>query len=165
MGATAEGLICRDEGLSALDRKLAAVLDEASKRAVSTHTADLETSQLAWVRERDACAQSSDKHGCIQQAYQRRIAELQIGYGLVAGTPPVTWRCDDDSEVIATYFKTDPPTLLARRGDSVSLMFVQRSASGAKYQGRNETFWEHQGEALITWGAGAPEMHCRKATP
>src|SRR5262245_14141707 len=68
MGATVEGLICRDEGLSALDRKLAEVFNEASKRAVSTHTADLETSQRAWIRERDDCSKSNDKRGCIQQA-------------------------------------------------------------------------------------------------
>jgi len=161
-----EHMICNDAGLSALDRKLADVYSEASKRAVATHSADLEASQRGWIKGRDECWKSDDKHGCVQQEYQRRIAELQIGYGLVPGTPPVTYRCDDKSEVVATYFKdTDPPTLIARRGDSVSLMYVQRSASGAKYQGRNETLWEHQGEALITWGAGAPEMHCKKATP
>src|SRR5262245_56943376 len=84
MGGTDERLIGRDEGLSALDRKLAEVLDEAKKRAVSTHTADLETSQRAWISERDDCRTNDDKRGCIQQAYERRIAELQIGYGLVA---------------------------------------------------------------------------------
>ena len=30
-------------------------------------------------------------------------------------------------------------------------------------KGRNETFWEHHGKALITWGYGAPEMRCKKA--
>ena len=60
----------------------------------------------------------------------------------------------------ATYFQTDPPTLIAERGDQVSLMYLQRSASGAKYQGRNESLWEHQGEATITWGYGAKEMRC-----
>jgi len=53
----------------------------------------------------------------------------------------------------------------AERGDSVSLMYQQPSASGARYQGRNETFWEHQGVAAITWGYGAPEMHCKNAGP
>ncbi len=60
------------------------------------------------------------------------------------------------------FFPTDLPTLYAERGDSVSLMFLQPSASGTKYQGRNETFWEHQGEAKVTWGYVAPEMHCKK---
>jgi uncharacterized protein len=160
-----EQMICNDAGLSALDRKLADVYGTASKRAVSTHSPDLEATQRGWIKGRDECRKADDRHTCVQQEYERRIAELQIGYGLVPGTAPVTYRCDDNSDVVATYFKTDPPTLIARRGDSVSLMYVQRSASGAKYQGRNETLWEHGGEVLITWGAGAPQMHCRKAAP
>ena len=28
-------------------------------------------------------------------------------------------------------------------------------------KGRNESLWEHQGEALIIWGYGAREMRCR----
>lgn len=30
-------------------------------------------------------------------------------------------------------------------------------------KGRNESFWEHQGEATIVWGYQAPEMRCKKA--
>ena len=66
------------------------------------------------------------------------------------------------TQVTVMFFPTDLPTLYAERGDSVSLMFLQPSASGTKYQGRNETFWEHQGEAKVTWGYVAPEMHCKK---
>jgi membrane-bound inhibitor of C-type lysozyme len=53
-------------------------------------------------------------------------------------------------EVVVTYFSTEPSTLIAERGDSVSLMTIQPSGSGARYQGRNESFWEHQGEARIS---------------
>jgi hypothetical protein len=42
-------------------------------------------------------------------------------------------------------------------------MYLQPSGSGTKYQGLNETFWEHQGEASITWGYGTPQMRCKKA--
>ena len=44
----------------------------------------------------------------------------------------------------------------------VSLMYLQKSGSGTKYQGRNESLWEHQGEAAITWGYGSKEMKCKK---
>ncbi len=50
---------------------------------------------------------------------------------------------------------------MARYRNRTSLMFLQVAASGAKYQGRNETFWEHQGEASVTWGYGALKMHCK----
>jgi heat shock protein HslJ len=66
-------------------------------------------------------------------------------------------------EVIATYFQTDPPSLIAERGDQTSLMFLEPSASGARYVGRNESLWEHQGEATVVWGYQEPEMRCRKA--
>ncbi|UCD78104.1 MAG: MliC family protein [Desulfobacterales bacterium] len=36
------------------------------------------------------------------------------------------------------------------------------TGSGAKYQGQNESFWEHQGEAAIVWGYGSPEMRCSR---
>ena len=39
-------------------------------------------------------------------------------------------------------------------------MVLQPSASGARYQGGNESLWEHQGAARIVWGFGAAEMRC-----
>jgi hypothetical protein len=59
--------------------------------------------------------------------------------------------------VVAIFFEIELPTLIAERGDQVSLMVRQRSDNGAKYQGRNKTFWEHQGEAIIVWGCEAPD--------
>ena len=35
-------------------------------------------------------------------------------------------------------------------------------ASGAKYEGAGVTFWEHHGEATITWGPGAKELRCTR---
>jgi membrane-bound inhibitor of C-type lysozyme len=99
----------------------------------------------------------------VQAGYVDRIAELQARYRLVSHGEAVRFVCDNNpaNEVIATFFATDPPTMIAERGDSSSLMFIQPSASGAKYQGPNESFWEHQGEARITWGDEAPEMICK----
>jgi len=42
----------------------------------------------------------------------------------------------------------------------VSLMYLQPSGSGSKYQGGNEMLWVKGSEALITWGFEAPEMRC-----
>ena len=161
-----EEMICRDSRLSALDRKLADVFAAASKKAVDEHPPVLKAEQRGWIKGRDECWKSADKRGCVESAYVRRIAELQATYRLVPGKGPVTYVCDGQpaNEVTATFFPTDPPTLYAERGDSVSLMFLQPSGSGARYQGRNESLWEHQGEALITWGYGAPEMRCKLAS-
>ena len=44
-----------------------------------------------------------------------------------------------------------------KEGDVVMWLIV-----GGKRRGRNEVFWEHQGEALITWGYGAAVICCKK---
>ncbi len=161
-----EELVCKDEGLSALDVKLAETYDAAAQKAVNEQPPTLKAEQRGWIKGRDDCWKSSDKRGCIEEEYKRRIAELKARYRLISGKGPNTYTCDGDpkDEITVTFFQTDPPTLIAERGDSVSLMFLQPCASGAKYQGRNKSFWEHHNcEALITWGYGAKEMHCKKA--
>ena len=157
-----EALICRDSGLAGLDRQLAQVYSAAQERAKNEHTPTLRAEQRGWIKERDECWNSGDKQRCLTDEYKRRIAELQARYRLIPGNWPFVFACDDapGSEVVTTFFQTDPPTLIAERGDSVSLMYVQPSGSGARYAGRNETFWEHQGKARVTWGHGAPEMTC-----
>lgn len=161
-----EEMVCRDEALSALDRKLAEVYDAASRKATNEHPPLLKAEQRGWIKGRNECWKASDKRACVESEYIRRIAELQARYRLVPATGPVFFACDGNpaNEVVATFFQTDPPTLIAERGDQTSLMYRQPSASGARYQGRNESFWEHQGEARITWGYGAPEMRCAKKT-
>ncbi|MCG6863395.1 MAG: MliC family protein [Chromatiaceae bacterium] len=159
-----EQMICGDSELSELDHRLAEVYAAAQKKATNEHPPVLKAEQRGWIKGRDECWKSDDMRACVASEYRRRIAELQALYRLVPGTGPVTYACDGNprNEVVAMFFPTDPPTLYAERGDSVSLMYLQPSGSGARYQGRNETFWEHQGVARVTWGYGAPEMRCKK---
>ena len=159
-----EELICQDEGLSVLDHKMAAVYAEAAKKAINEHPPVLKAEQRGWIKGRNDCWKSEDKRQCIDQSYRYRIAELQARYRLVPADGPYWYACDGDprDEVVVSFFKTDPPTLIAERGDSVSLMYLESSGSGSKYQGRNESLWEHQGEVRISWGYGGPEMRCSK---
>ena len=160
-----EGMICGDGELSALDHKLSGVYTAASGKATNEHPPMLKAEQRGWIKGRNECWKSVDKRKCVRDGYLHRTAELQARYRLVSYNGPVHFLCDGNptNEIVATFFQTDPPTLIAERGDSVSLLYLQPSGSGAKYQGSNVTFWEHGGEALITWGYGAPEMHCKKA--
>ncbi len=159
-----EALVCDDAGLAARDRRLAGVYRDALKKAVDQYPPDLQVEQRGWIKGRDECWKADDLRQCVEEAYVTRIAELQARYRLVDGKGPTFFTCDGDraNEVVVTFFATDPPTLIAERGDSVSLMFLQPSGSGTRYQGRNESFWEHQGDATITWGYDAPEMRCVK---
>jgi uncharacterized protein len=158
-----EEMVCKDAGLAALDRKLAEVYAAASQKTVSEQPPVLKAEQRGWIKGRNDCWKSSDRRACVEENYRHRIAELQARYRLVMGKGPVTYACDGDprNEVVVTFFPTDPPTLIAERGDQVSLMYLQPSGSGAKYLGRNESLWEHHGEAVITWGYGSPEMRCK----
>ena len=157
-----EAMICGDAELSELDRKLAGVYSAATARAKNEHPPVLRAEQRGWVKGRNDCWKSAEQRSCVRDEYERRIAELQARYRLVPSRGPFAFVCDDNpaNEVTVTYFETEPSTMIAERGDSVSLMFQQVAASGAKYQGRNESFWEHQGTATITWGYGAPQMRC-----
>ena len=159
-----EELICQDAALSALDEKMADVYEAALKKAANEHPPVLRAEQRGWIKGRNDCWKSEDKRQCVEEAYRLRIAEVQAQYRLVPFNGPVFYMCDDQpaNEVVVTYFETEPPTLIAERGDQVSLMYLQSSGSGAKYQGRNESFWEKAGEAVVTWGYGSPEMRCQK---
>ena len=160
-----EADVCADPALSALDVRMAEVYAAARDKAGATG-AELRAMQRGWIKGRNECWKEDDRRVCIRETYVRRIAELQARYRLVALRGPVFFACDGNpaNELVVTYFDTDPGTLIAERGDSSSLMFVTPSASGARYAGGNESFWEHAGEARVVWGFEAPEMVCKPAS-
>jgi len=159
-----EALVCGDPDLSALDRKLAEIYRAAVAKAADEHPPVLKAEQRGWIKGRDDCWKSDAQAACVREEYRRRTAELQARYRLVPHRGPVTFACDGSqaNEVLATFFATDPEVLIAERGDQVSIMYQQPSASGTSYAGRNESFREKGGEALITWGFGAPAMRCKR---
>lgn len=159
-----EELLCADEALAALDRKLADVYAQATARAANEQPPFLAAEQRGWIKGRNECWKADDERACVEDSYRRRIAELQARYRLVPARGPFYYACNGDpaNEVVVTFFQTDPPTLIAERGDQTSLMYVALSGSGARYEGRNESFWEHQGQAMVTWGYGSPQMTCAR---
>ena len=159
-----ERLICEDAELASLDRAVANVYALALSKAGNEHPLVLKAEQRGWIKGRNDCWKSNDRRQCVVELYRLRLIELQTRYRLVPVAASAKFFCDGDprKEVIVDFFRTDPPSLIAERGDSVSLMLQQPAASGMRYQGRNESFWEHQGEASVIWGYGAPEMRCQK---
>lgn len=158
-----EQQICQSDALSALDRQMAEVYKAAQQKAGNEHPPLLKAEQRGWIKGRNDCWKSDDQPTCIADSYRLRIAELQARYRLIEATGPFFYQCDGNpaKEVAATFFRTEPPTAIVDFGDSSSLMYLQPAASGARYQGRNESFWEHQGEATVVWGYEAPEMKCK----
>jgi uncharacterized protein len=159
-----QALICRDDALSALDRQLVHTYAEARRHAPEERHPALRGEQRAWLKVREACWKADDQRACVETSYRHRIAELQARHRLVAAAGSARYACDDrpGDIVTATFFKTEPQTVVAHRGDETALLFVAPSGSGARYVGANETLWEHQGEARIRWGRDAPEMACTR---
>jgi uncharacterized protein len=156
-------LICGDASLARLDKQLAAVYAQASKKAATQRPNLLKAGQRGWVKGRDDCWKSDDKPACVRQAYVQRIVELQARYRLVEASAPARYACDGDArnELVATFFKTEPASLIAERGDSSSLMVAEPDADGAaRFVGRNESLSEQQGVATVVWGYGATPMRC-----
>jgi uncharacterized protein len=161
-GGEVEKLICKDAGLSALDEKMATTYSDALKRADVPGATALKNGQKDFERRRDACA-AKETAKCVRETYARRIAEVQARYKLLPGHGPFKFACDGNPKnvVQVIFYDTSPQTLVAEWGDKVSLMYEQPSASGAKYEGPNETFWEHHGVTRIIWGRKTSEMYCK----
>ncbi|WMC11684.1 MliC family protein [Oceanimonas pelagia] len=159
-----EAVICQDAGLAARDRQLAGVYRRALAKTRHERPPVLKAEQRGWLKGRNECWKSEDRRTCVQQQYDMRTAELQARYRLVPERGPFRFACNGNpaNEVVITHFETEPPTLIAEYGDRVSLMSAQPAASGSRYEGRNERFWEHQGEATLRWGHDAPEMRCER---
>lgn len=161
MSGAVEDIICKSPELGVLDRTLATAYGTALQEAgASANT--LKGEQRGWIKGRDECWKSDDKTACISDSYRQRIVEVQSAYGLVASTGPVTFDCGSNGIINTTFFQTDPPSLILIYKEQRSLMTAVQSGSGSRYQGPNESFWEHQGEARVTWGYGADEMICKK---
>ncbi|HTF98333.1 MAG TPA: MliC family protein [Cellvibrio sp.] len=158
-----EKLICGNEELSALDLKLSNTYSEAVKRIDGKTLSSLKAMQRGWIKGRNDCWKSEDQKQCIADSYINRIAELQAEYELVKPSGPFVYLCPDSTSnrIEVFYFPTDPLTAKAKRGDQTSFMYAQPTGSGARYQGPNESLWEHQGEARVSWGYGSKEMICK----
>lgn len=162
--ASIEALICRDPELARLDRQLASVVAAARAKAGNERPSQLQSTQLAWRRGRDACRQSADARSCVRRSYRERTAELQAQYRLVPMVGQGRFQCGASpaDALLASFFQTDPASLIAERGDRTAFLLVQPSGSGARYGGGGVDFWEHQGEVRLRWGAGSPELLCRR---
>jgi uncharacterized protein YecT (DUF1311 family) len=159
-----EQLICGDEGLAALDRKLDEVYKAALAKARDDVPQLIRTEQRGWIQGRNECWKAKDGtyltaswqaksvRECVEGHYKIRTSELQALMRLVPPKGPVFYACDDSfGEVIATFFETDPPTARLERGDKTVTVWLVPAASGAKYEGQNVEFWTKGKDAQVTW--------------
>jgi uncharacterized protein len=163
-----EELICQDEALAALDRKLDEVYEAALAKATNEVPPVLKAEQRGWIKGRNECWKAKDAdnpafltaswqatsvHDCVEGQYRLRISELQALYRLVPPRGPVLYTCEGNpaNEVVADFFETDPPTAYVERGDRSVIAWLVPSGSGSKYEGQNLEFWTKGDEATVTW--------------
>ena len=151
-----EELICKDAELAALDRQLAVVYAAALQRVAEDGYEDPGPVQRGWIKGRNDCWKSDDLRACTESSYKYRIAELQIQYGQLVVPSPVYYKCSATALTAVFYRQTDPQTVVLSFIPALAdldqvLAFHVRSGSGARYEGRNVSFWEHHGEARLTW--------------
>ncbi|HWK55561.1 MAG TPA: MliC family protein [Hyphomicrobiales bacterium] len=121
------------------------------------------TSLLATALFLGACGQGPTSAGAFAEpdAEALRIAEQQALSGLLEANGPHVFVCNGDEHDLmeASFYQTDPSTLVAERGAAQLVLFQVRSASGAHYVRDDTSFWEHQGEVALEW-LGQPQVIC-----
>ena len=164
LASSVEQRICQDEKLAALDRQMADAYAAALAKSAGADAQALQATQRGFIKSRNDCWKDTDVQGCVENAYPRRIATLQAQYGLVPAAGAARYQCPGSptQEVTAEFFATDPPTVMIRFVGATQLMFQAPSGSGTRYAGGDRQFWEHQGVALVRWGAATRELRCPK---
>lgn len=149
-----ETLICKDDELAALDRRMAEVYAAALKNWPANIAAEQRAYQRGWIKGRNDCWKSEDVRACVLAEYRGRIVELQIKSGQLEVPKPVGYTCaggENKPFTVTFYQQTDPPSAVITFGDDQVIAFTAVSGSGAKYTAANVEFWEHQGEARVDW--------------
>lgn len=149
-----EELICKDEKLAALDRQLADLYSAAEKRSSTADAASQQSKQRDWIKRRNACSRDTDVRACVDMAYRTRIIALQIMSGQIAATTSAAYTCEGHGStpfLTAFYNDTDPPSALLTYGSDKVTAFIAPSGSGARYVADGVEFWDHHGEAMVTW--------------
>lgn len=151
---TVEDLICDDEGLAALDRRMTEVFATALESWPADEVPTLKALQRGWITGRNDCWKEDDVRGCVESSYRTRIVELQIQSGQLEAPTPVVYLCagHEGTPFFATFYgETDPPSAVLTFGDDQVIVFIAPSGSGARYTAANVEFWEHHGQATVDW--------------
>ncbi|HSE43265.1 MAG TPA: MliC family protein [Acidobacteriota bacterium] len=149
-----EQLICKDETLAKLDRKMAQVFEDAMKKWPADEANKQKIIQRGWIKGRNDCWKADDLRACVQNEYNTRIVVIQIQSGQLMVPTPIGYECEGNESkqfTVVFYNDTDPKSAVLTFGDDQVIAFSTPAASGAKYSAQNMEFWEHHGEATVDW--------------
>lgn len=149
-----EKAVCRDRDLASLDRRLSTAYAEAMRAWPPEEQTKQRAAQRAWMTRRDTCGRDHSVARCVSDAYRHRLVEVQIQGGQLEAPTPVDYACeghDDTPLTVSFYRQTDPASVVLTFGDRQAIAMAEPSGSGAHYVGAVVDFWEHHGEATMTW--------------
>jgi uncharacterized protein len=159
-----ETLICKDAGLAALDNELAVLYPKAIAQLSPEQLKTERAMQRGWIKGRNDCWKGQDLRQCVEDNYQLRITELQISGGQLMVPTPVNYQCGQHV-MLSTYFYNNAKLAVAvinlSEGDKQQqvLAYEAPSASGARYEGQNLTFFT-KGEEATLERYGQPPLTC-----
>ncbi|MGL5555654.1 MAG: MliC family protein, partial [Aeromonas veronii] len=159
-----ETLICKDAGLAALDNELAALYPKAIAALSPEQLKTERAMQRGWIKGRNDCWKGQDLRQCVEDNYLLRITELQISGGQLMVPAPVNYQCGKNV-TLSTYFYNDAKLPAAvinlSEGDKQQqvLAYEAPSASGARYEGQNLTFFTKGDDATLE-RYGQPTLTC-----
>lgn len=165
----AEALICEDDALATLDRRLADRFDAALQSAQALDSgaqaavAELRAYQRGWIAGRNDCWKADDLRACVETAYLTREGELVARYGLEAPSAAATYVCEGNpaNEVTLSFYDTELPSARIEYGDEVGTASLAPSGSGSRYEGANgRSLWLKGDDLRFVWREGEGEMNC-----
>ncbi|ETA53814.1 lysozyme inhibitor LprI family protein [Ponticoccus alexandrii] len=159
--SSAEKLVCDDDALAALDRRLAdrfaAAVDAAKglDAGAEEATDTLRAMQRGWISGRDECWKEPDLRVCVETAYLQREAELVAEFMLEPASETLELVCGRRA-LTAMTFPTPLPGLRVEEGDSVYIgaqsaldtpgSYYMRSAGGLVMDGDSMSVSDAYGE-------------------
>lgn len=162
--------VCEIPALAARDRELARVYAQARQRVQGDAARRLAAEQRGWIRGRDDCWKSDDVQRCLDDAYRRRTAELQVLHRLVAARTALNLTCaapdgGPATAFILRSFDTDPPAAWIEPDPEQAVLFAEPEAGRTHYRGRNTTLREQTGAFELQQGFEAPWRRCHADGP
>ena len=171
----AEAVICANPQLARLDGEMARVYDIVN-RAADTDRTQLTRLQGGWMAQRDACIATTDKTGCLANAYAQRISDLRAGYPSARtdvdgpSIGPIGWTCPGSTGTLtSTFINVDPSLLYLTWGNKTVLLTQAMSASGARYTSSDGgyEFWNKGDETTFKapgTSPGTAAVTCKKTS-
>jgi uncharacterized protein len=162
LSSSVEQRICADPKWTDMERRVADAYKAALAKSSGAGAKALTEGQRTWISGRNACWTRANVAECVENAFRDRLALLQASFRLLEPVGSGRFLCPGPppQEVVAEFFATDPPTAMVTFAGDTQYMRAAPSGSGARYKGGDRQFWEHQGMAMINWGASTRQLSC-----